>query len=70
MIQVRRYMEYLHKEEEKDNENCLILIDKLNSELHKEVQKDVYGKLMRKHKIFKKFSRPLQEELSLLFKEK
>ena len=25
---------------------------------------------MRKHKIFKKFSRPLQEELSLLFKEK
>ena len=37
MIQVRRYMEYLHKEEEKDNENCLILIDKLNSDLHKEV---------------------------------
>jgi hypothetical protein len=37
LIQVRRYMEYLHKEEEKENENCLNLLDKLNSDLHKEV---------------------------------
>lgn len=67
-VKVRKYFEYLHKEELHSNNEGAILIDSLEIDLKSEVLKDIYGKLLRSKKLFKlNFD---VESLSIKIKEK
>ena len=67
-VKVRKYFEYLHKEELLQNTEGASLIDSLEEGLKSEVLKNIYGKILRSKKLFKlNFD---VENLAIIVKEK
>ncbi|EWS75104.1 cyclic nucleotide-binding domain protein (macronuclear) [Tetrahymena thermophila SB210] len=51
-VKVRKYFEYLHKENLQSNNEGATVIDSLESDLKQEVLRDIYGKLLNSKKLF------------------
>ncbi|KAL4490931.1 hypothetical protein ABPG72_008667 [Tetrahymena utriculariae] len=51
-VKVRKYFEYLHKENLQSNNEGATVIDSLESDLKQEVLRDIYGKLLSSKKLF------------------
>ncbi|KAL4451099.1 hypothetical protein ABPG74_021421 [Tetrahymena malaccensis] len=51
-VKVRKYFEYLHKENLQSNNEGATVIDSLESDLKQEVLRDIYGKMLSSKKLF------------------
>ena len=68
---MRKYFEYLNKEEQEDNEEGATIINSLAKTLKEEVLVDLYGRILMNKKLFSlNFSSKFLNELALKMKEK
>ncbi|KAL4456280.1 hypothetical protein ABPG74_014241 [Tetrahymena malaccensis] len=68
---VRKYIEYLYKEEMVSNESAEKDLEQIPISLKEDVYQDIYGKLLRQNKVFNlNFSLEFLDKLALKMKEK
>ncbi|EAR96305.2 cyclic nucleotide-binding domain protein (macronuclear) [Tetrahymena thermophila SB210] len=68
---VRKYIEYLYKEEMVSNESAEKDLEQIPLSLKEDVYQDIYGKLLRQNKVFNlNFSLEFLDKLALKMKEK
>ncbi|KAL4504356.1 hypothetical protein ABPG72_009802 [Tetrahymena utriculariae] len=68
---VRKYIEYLYKEEMVSNESAEKDLEQIPISLKEDVYQDIYGKLLRQNKVFNlNFSLEFLDKLALKLKEK
>ncbi|KAL4462758.1 hypothetical protein ABPG72_015013 [Tetrahymena utriculariae] len=70
-LRIRKYFQYLHKENLEDNEKSEGLIDLLSTSLKNELASEMYIKILNDQKVFRlNFSQNFIADLSLKMKEK
>lgn len=68
-IKIKKYLEYMFEESKMNYKQTFLLTQSLSQSLKEECYYELYGKFLRKHKIFSKFSDAFINKLTYFFSE-
>lgn len=68
-MKIKKYLEYMYEESKMNYKDSLLMSQALSQTLREECFHELYGKLLKNHKIFSKFSEELINRLSTSFHE-
>ena len=68
-MKIKKYLEYMYEESKLNYKDSLLLSQTLSQSLREDCFHDLYGKLLKSHKIFQQFSEAFLLKLTHFFHE-
>ena len=66
-MKIKKYLEYMYEESKMNDKDNLLLSQSLSQSLREECFNDLYGKLLKHHKLFSEFSEDFLRKLTNYF---
>ena len=68
-IKIKKYLEYMYEESKMNYKDSFLLTQSLSQSLREECFHELYGKLLKNHKVLSQFSDKFLHKLTHLFSE-
>lgn len=68
-MKIKKYLEYMYEESKMNYQDSLLMSQSLSQSLREECYHELYGKLLKNHHFFSKFSNNFMDKLSNFFHE-